>query len=57
MTLKDFFIKYPKIAIAFSGGTDSAYLCYMAKKYAKEMTAEVWYSHLHKQEKMEAGRM
>ena len=39
MTLKDFFIKYPKIAIAFSGGTDSAYLCYMAKKYAKEMTA------------------
>ena len=39
MTLKAFFIKYPKIAIAFSGGTDSAYLCYMAKKYAKEMTA------------------
>ena len=39
MTLKNFFIKYPKIAIAFSGGTDSAYLCYMAKKYAKEMTA------------------
>ena len=25
--------------LAFSGGTDSAYLCYMAKKYAKEMTA------------------
>ena len=36
MTLKDFFIKYPKIAIAFSGGTDSAYLCYMAKNMRKK---------------------
>ena len=39
MTLKEFFAEHPKIAIAFSGGTDSAYLAYMAKKYAKEMTA------------------
>lgn len=39
MTLKEFFTEHPRIAIAFSGGTDSAYLCYMAKKYAEEMTA------------------
>lgn len=39
MNLQDFFIAYPKIAIAFSGGTDSAYLLYQAKKYAKKVTA------------------
>ena len=39
MTLQEFFTENPRIAIAFSGGTDSAYLAYMAKKYAKEMTA------------------
>lgn len=36
MTLQEFFQYYPKIAVAFSGGTDSAYLLYMAKQYAKE---------------------
>ncbi len=39
MELKDFFIKYPKIALAFSGGVDSSYLLYAAKKYAKECIA------------------
>ncbi len=39
MTLQNFFQQYPKIAIAFSGGTDSAYLLYMAKQYARETTA------------------
>ncbi|HIV16735.1 MAG TPA: ATP-dependent sacrificial sulfur transferase LarE [Candidatus Alectryocaccobium stercorigallinarum] len=39
MTLEDFFIKYPAVALAFSGGVDSAYLLYMAKKYAKKTTA------------------
>lgn len=39
MTLQEFFHKYPDIAIAFSGGTDSAYLLYMAKKYAKNTRA------------------
>lgn len=28
MTLKEFFIQHPKAALAFSGGTDSAYLLY-----------------------------
>lgn len=39
MHLPEFFTNYPQIAIAFSGGADSAYLLYMAKKYAKDVTA------------------
>ena len=32
MRLVDFFAKHPKIALAFSGGVDSSYLLYAAKK-------------------------
>ena len=39
MTLQDFFTSHPKTAIAFSGGVDSAYLLYAAKKYAVEVRA------------------
>ncbi len=39
MNLEQFFEEYPNIAIAFSGGTDSAYLLSMAAKYAKETAA------------------
>lgn len=39
MTLQDFFTSHPKTAIAFSGGVDSAYLLYAAKKYAEEVRA------------------
>lgn len=39
MTLQEFFQMNPEIAIAFSGGTDSAYLLYMAKQYARRTTA------------------
>ena len=39
MTLQDFFTSHPKTAIAFSGGVDSAYLLYVAKKYAEEVRA------------------
>lgn len=39
MNLKEFFSKYPEVAIAFSGGVDSAYLLSEAKKYAKRVGA------------------
>ena len=39
MTLQEFFEEHPKVAIAFSGGVDSSYLLYEAKKYAKEFCA------------------
>lgn len=39
MTLQNFFINNSKVAIAFSGGVDSAYLLYAAKQYAKEVRA------------------
>lgn len=37
--LKAFFEENPVVAVAFSGGTDSAYLLYQAVKYAKSVTA------------------
>lgn len=39
MNLSDFFKNYPKVAVAFSGGVDSAYLLYAAKKYGAEVQA------------------
>lgn len=37
MELKDFFIQNPKVALGFSGGVDSAYLLYAAKKYGAQV--------------------
>ncbi len=39
MTIEEFFKQYPEVAVAFSGGTDSAYLLYLAGKYALQTTA------------------
>lgn len=39
MTLEEFFMKYKKVALAYSGGIDSSYLLYMAKKYNVDVTA------------------
>ena len=39
MTLAEFFKDNPKIAVAFSGGTDSAYLLYEAKKAGADVKA------------------
>ena len=39
MDLKDFFKQNNTAAVAFSGGTDSSYLLYAAKKYADEISA------------------
>ena len=39
MNLEEFFNLHRRVAIAFSGGVDSAYLLYAAKKYAEEVRA------------------
>lgn len=39
MTLKQFFEDHPKAALAFSGGVDSAYLLYAARKYGADICA------------------
>ena len=39
MDIKTFFHEYPEVAIAFSGGVDSAYLLYAARKYATKSKA------------------
>ena len=39
MTLNDFFARYPRVAIAFSGGVDSAYLLYAAMQCAQDVQA------------------
>ncbi len=39
MKLKDFFELHNKIALAFSGGADSAYLMYAGKKYGAQLHA------------------
>ena len=39
MDLSSFFQQYPKAALAFSGGTDSAYLLYCAKQYGAQVQA------------------
>ena len=37
MELKEFFATYPKVALGFSGGVDSSYLLYAAKKYGADI--------------------
>ena len=39
MDLIEFFQTYPKVAVAFSGGTDSSFLLYQASKMAAEVSA------------------
>ena len=39
MKLSNFFIEHPKVAVAFSGGVDSAYLLYSANQYGAEVRA------------------
>ena len=33
MTLQEFFVAAPKAAVAFSGGTDSAFVLWAARQY------------------------
>ena len=37
MELREFFARHPKLALAFSGGVDSAYLLYAAQRWAEDV--------------------
>lgn len=39
MKLNEYFIEHPKVAVAFSGGVDSTYLLYAAKRYGTKVQA------------------
>ena len=39
MTLEAFFQEHPRAALAFSGGVDSAYLLYAARRWGAEVQA------------------
>lgn len=39
MTIQEFFVEHPSVAIAFSGGVDSSYLLYAAKQSAQNVCA------------------
>lgn len=39
MTLEEFFVSYPRVAVAFSGGVDSAFLLYSALKCTENVKA------------------
>lgn len=39
MTIQEFFVHNPRVALAFSGGVDSAYLLYAASTYGEDVTA------------------
>lgn len=39
MNLREFFAEHPEVAVAFSGGVDSAFLLHAAKRYARRCTA------------------
>ena len=43
MTLKEFFDRNPRVAVAFSGGTDSALVLWAARQYGQEVRA--YYVH------------
>lgn len=44
MNLTDFFSKYPKVALGFSGGVDSSYLAYAAKQSGANLLAIYYHS-------------
>ncbi|NLN51649.1 MAG: ATP-dependent sacrificial sulfur transferase LarE [Clostridiaceae bacterium] len=57
MNLSEFFQKNPKVAIAFSGGVDSVYLLYVAKKYAQKIRAYFVKSHFQPQFELEDAKV
>ncbi len=50
--LKAFFEENPRVAVAFSGGTDSSYLLHQAAKYAESVTAYCVLTAFHTSEEL-----
>lgn len=58
MNLNDFFTENPRLAIAFSGGVDSAYLLYEALNYCEQVRAYYFHSPFQPQfERDDAERL
>ena len=56
MTLEEFFRDHPEVAIAFSGGVDSAYLLYAATRYAKRVHAYTVHSQFQPRFELDDAR-
>ena len=56
MLLSSFFVEHPDVAIAFSGGTDSAYLLYAAMRWGHRVRAYYVKSALQPQFEWEDAR-
>lgn len=56
MNLSEFFAKYPRVAIGFSGGVDSSYLAYAAKQYATEVLAIYYKSEFQPEFELEDAK-
>lgn len=56
MTLEEFFKAHQKVALAFSGGVDSAYLLYMAKKCNADVRAYLVKSQFQPEFELEDAR-
>lgn len=56
MTLEEFFRDHPEVAIAFSGGVDSAYLLYAATRYAKRVRAYTVHSQFQPRFELDDAR-
>ncbi len=60
LTIEDFFEQHPDVAIAFSGGVDSAYLLYLATQHARRVeafyVASAFQPEFERQEAIEIAR-
>lgn len=54
--IKEFFEENSRVAVAFSGGTDSCYLLHMARKYGAEVIAYFIKSQFQSEEELRIAR-
>ena len=55
-SLREFFEQNKRVAVAFSGGTDSCYLLHMAVKYGADATAYFIKSQFQSEEELDTAR-